>query len=944
MRHYSFSFRFVLSSLMLSAMVTACTLMDNDLRDLPDNPAYREIVHEEGEGYTADYQYQPWTILVDDRYENYIADMDYVNSVLFLYDYIPEDLLPKEGNTVAAKPSEKLEWGLSHKVHKVLRDGSVYAVIMQRAELLDIFKYIEYNQEDSFQISKNNTLAEVDTTQNEYVLTRAGRRATKKIPYDNPNDPYWTEENKDYGTITIDLIKDLMAYVAYKKASGGKGDAGAKLLAHALLVEEHLIDQTVDPELGTIHNIKWSPGSANETAQQTVKKIMEQQLIQQYGGVEAIKAADKNSINDHVVAARVEREKREKIYTGTVKDAFSLEIEGLIQCQISATPTIKTKNYIYQNEKDKGGGKEDIFHEVCCDVNFGFLLGGKITANIDLIAMFFEAKKHTKRPQLAKVIAAPAGLPVWIHLKPNLNWLLSMEGRIGYNGHKYYSIGVGHRKNLKDPKKPDGWYTKAPKTTEFEWNERKKWTAVSGFSSKLSFETQIAFMPQAVLGIGIPGEDFIDAVSKGTSSKYAGFLADDVLKTGVNITVEYDPSIAIDFKAERDESLHGQTRLHFGVPVSWKDLLFVFRPWPGWEIPLNFGDYLCDWLGADGTKEFLSTDWYWYPTMTLGSSCTNPDSRDAPEFHIEFVVDDLGMNYSEKEPSSPVLKIYKAGQEKGDPMYAEFYPSLKDGDTRKHFELDLKNSMLMSGSLKRGETYNARLELHDDDGNLQCYQDNYFTSVTPSAYIMEDKLLAWEGKYAWKTNYGGVYNTEPTINPPTECTFIFNTKVHLENPEKITQLGFYVGRENKRYICEDKVPGKVNEMNAIWEITEKSSYISLPIRPYAAWKDQYKRTIENIWPTSHTVTYDFLNKEQCPRDPNWGGKGKAYKKYPEDIGIVTQPASYYSYGKDTRTKDQMSSVVAKEKNGKARRRTGIYVGEENGVPTYMFTIEPEDLE
>jgi len=915
-------FRNFLFPLLTTIVITACTIMDNDLRDLPDNPAFREIVHEEGEGYTADYQYQPWTILVDDSYENYIYSMDYINAVLYLYDYIPENLLPKEGNSIAAKPSDKLEWGLSYKVDKIIRDGSYYAVIMQRAELLDIFKYIEYNQEDSFKIQEN-TLAEIDTTQSSYVLTRAERRA-EKIPYDKPNDPYWTETVNDMGTWKLDLIKVLGTIAAKKNL----GTSGQKLAAAAMGLTGAILDQTLDGDLGTIHNIRWSSSGEDRTSEQMVGDLLEyKRLFGQFAGM--------RNKADQEEYARTERRKRDIFYHTNLKNAFSLDLDGWIQCLVSLTPTLKTKNYIYANEEDKKGGKTDVAFEICGDFGFSFLLGGKITANVDLLYII-EHQTQKPRPQIAKVIAAPAGIPVWVQVKPLLNWLTSMEGRIGYNGHKYFSIGCGYRKNIKNQE--DGLY-QINHTKELEWNEQKKWTAVSGFSSKVAFETQIKFIPQAVLGIGIPGVDFLNAITNGTSEKLAPFLND--LEGGVNITLEYDPSIAVDFKAERDESMHGQTRLHFGVPVSWKDLLFVFRPWPGWEYPINFGDYLCNWLGANGTKEFFPSDWYWYPLLTLGATCTNPDSDGAPEFHLEFVVDDLGINYSEKEPSSPTLKIFKAGQEDKDPMFADYYPSLKKSDARKHFELDLHNGMLWSGTLKRGEIYNARLELHDRDGNLQCYTDNYFTSITPSALITDDKLLAWEGKYNTQTNYTTVWETEPNIQP-SECTFIFNTTVKLENYNEIKQVGFYVGPENKRYVCESKVAS--NKLNAIWEMKTKQSHYVLSIRPFVTWVDRYNRTIENIWPTSYTVDYDFLDKNECKRDPNWGGEGKPYKKYPEDIGIVKAYATHYTYGNDTRTDEQKKSVSAKEKTEESRRRIGKSIGEVDGIPTYEFTINPDDLE
>jgi hypothetical protein len=326
-------FRNFLFPLLTTIVITACTIMDNDLRDLPDNPAFREIVHEEGEGYTADYQYQPWTILVDDSYENYIYSMDYINAVLYLYDYIPENLLPKEGNSIAAKPSDKLEWGLSYKVDKIIRDGSYYAVIMQRAELLDIFKYIEYNQEDSFKIQEN-TLAEIDTTQSSYVLTRAERRA-EKIPYDKPNDPYWTETVNDMGTWKLDLIKVLGTIAAKKNL----GTSGQKLAAAAMGLTGAILDQTLDGDLGTIHNIRWSSSGEDRTSEQMVGDLLEyKRLFGQFAGM--------RNKADQEEYARTERRKRDIFYHTNLKNAFSLDLDGWIQCLVSLTPTLKTKNYI----------------------------------------------------------------------------------------------------------------------------------------------------------------------------------------------------------------------------------------------------------------------------------------------------------------------------------------------------------------------------------------------------------------------------------------------------------------------------------------------------------------------------------------------------------------------------------------------------------------------
>ena len=145
MKHHSL-FTLVLSFLSTLWMVS-CTLIDNDLRELHDMPGYDNVVHIEDENMTCDYQYQDNTIVMDQRYEPYIHRMDYENHKLYMYDYTPEEMLPKVGQPLISPQNAKLEWGIMHTPTKITREGNLYVFELERTTIDNAFKVFDLDGE-----------------------------------------------------------------------------------------------------------------------------------------------------------------------------------------------------------------------------------------------------------------------------------------------------------------------------------------------------------------------------------------------------------------------------------------------------------------------------------------------------------------------------------------------------------------------------------------------------------------------------------------------------------------------------------------------------------------------------------------------------------------------------------------------------------------------------
>ncbi len=165
-------------------LLTACTIIDNDLRGLPDTPGFKEIEHVETDQYTLDYQYQPTTIVVDEQMARFISTVDYQEEVLYMYDYTPRDLLPDEGRVLVSTIYGNVIYGLRHRVTQVSHEGSLYVIKLQEATLDEAYKHLRLDAhfETDTTDTADNAIDDMDPN-DPRSLTRAGSDGQQAFTY-----------------------------------------------------------------------------------------------------------------------------------------------------------------------------------------------------------------------------------------------------------------------------------------------------------------------------------------------------------------------------------------------------------------------------------------------------------------------------------------------------------------------------------------------------------------------------------------------------------------------------------------------------------------------------------------------------------------------------------------------------------------------------------------
>lgn len=271
------------SLLLVIIALASCTIIDNDLRDLPDTPGYKEIVHEETDEYKAEYQYQPWTVVVDQTFESYISHMDNNGYVLYLHDYIPKNLLPEVDEVLAARPSEKLQWGLSHKVLSVKHEGSYYAIDLGSAKLDEVFKHLVYEQESEYELNLDGLVEAISDSTRSFEWTRVGEDDSATRADDDPNDPkyYYESDSKQY---TFDIINIIKRVVEAKTLKAPWVTA---------LMGTEFVTRNLTGIDGTVHSVKASAISSGGSGS---GKVYINGLIQLIGKIKPI-LKTKNYIN-----------------------------------------------------------------------------------------------------------------------------------------------------------------------------------------------------------------------------------------------------------------------------------------------------------------------------------------------------------------------------------------------------------------------------------------------------------------------------------------------------------------------------------------------------------------------------------------------------------------------------------------------------------------------
>lgn len=222
MKQHNISFSFIFTSLLSAILLASCTLIDNDLRDLHDIPGYDNVVHIEDENMTCDYQYQDNTIVMDQRYEQYIQSIDYENHKLYMYDYTPEEMMPKIGQPLISPQNAKLEWGIMHTPTKITREGDLYVLELERTTLDAVFK--EFSLDGEWDLMQEEEY-EVDPSDTTYSVVS-----------DNAWANTWTRADgfKDYGDQSwheVDILPVLgvLAGAAMPNKHSDKATAAAML-------------------------------------------------------------------------------------------------------------------------------------------------------------------------------------------------------------------------------------------------------------------------------------------------------------------------------------------------------------------------------------------------------------------------------------------------------------------------------------------------------------------------------------------------------------------------------------------------------------------------------------------------------------------------------------------------------------------------------------------
>ncbi len=166
------NFIYYVSIMICAVLLNACTILDNDLRELPDAPGYANMEHEETETYTCDYQYNPDVTLIDEDMMNYVAHMDSAYNTIYFHDYMPDGVRPEVGQILIAGYDEKIPYGLGHRVVAVSKHDTFYACSLEKAAVDDIFKNIIFE-------TKNG---DDETTSDSAMLAPGRKKANENEP------------------------------------------------------------------------------------------------------------------------------------------------------------------------------------------------------------------------------------------------------------------------------------------------------------------------------------------------------------------------------------------------------------------------------------------------------------------------------------------------------------------------------------------------------------------------------------------------------------------------------------------------------------------------------------------------------------------------------------------------------------------------------------------
>ena len=125
----------ILALLLFVFTFGSCTL---SMEEWLDEPATSEIPEEKRgvdapytetipDVITVTYKYNPGVRPVTTKHRGYLAHIE-ADTILYFYDNMPKELLPLEGEYLAAGSAPQFPDGLNHRVLTVEREGGLYKV------------------------------------------------------------------------------------------------------------------------------------------------------------------------------------------------------------------------------------------------------------------------------------------------------------------------------------------------------------------------------------------------------------------------------------------------------------------------------------------------------------------------------------------------------------------------------------------------------------------------------------------------------------------------------------------------------------------------------------------------------------------------------------------------------------------------------------------------
>lgn len=147
----------------VSVTFFGCTLMMEDF-EVPEaergvDAPYTEVIPDVG--YVT-YQYNEGVQPITSDMLNFIAQVE-ADTILYFYDYIPQENLPKAGQLVAAGCTPTIPHGLNSKVLSVENVGGLYKVVTTDVGEDVIYKELEYEFDFNYAIDPNTHPAEPDS-------------------------------------------------------------------------------------------------------------------------------------------------------------------------------------------------------------------------------------------------------------------------------------------------------------------------------------------------------------------------------------------------------------------------------------------------------------------------------------------------------------------------------------------------------------------------------------------------------------------------------------------------------------------------------------------------------------------------------------------------------------------------------------------------------------